>query len=186
MAFCSKCGAKIINEGDPFCSNCGAKLVGQEVSHIPLSKTEGKANCPNCNTKVHPRAQSCWHCGHKLQGTGERKSEKVVLILAVGVGLFGCLGIGHMYLGRLTKGFVLLFAGLIIDTASSLFLIGYFLSKEEQQGPSFIKTYSYDNNYLVGGGLVGLVYLVLWIWQIVDAKRVYRKINKSYIEEEAS
>jgi len=181
MAFCYKCGAKIVNEGDPFCSNCGAKVAPSEVSPAPVSQIESKTHCPNCKSEVNPRAQFCWHCGGKLQGTGEIKSKKVVLVLAILVGLLGILGMGHLYLGRLTRGFVLLFVGLAIEVLNWVFIIALYSSRQKQVDYFNRTTYSYNNGWLVGLILVGIVGIALWIWQIFDARRIYREVNSDSI-----
>lgn len=77
-----------------------------------------------------------------------------VLIAAIG-GLVGFSGIGHIYVGKIMKGILLLVAGLI------LFGVGIVL-------------------FGAGGFLMVIGYFALWIWQIFDARKLANQFNEYY------
>ena len=81
------------------------------------------------------------------------KTESTTLILAIVLGLFGLCGIGHMYVGRVGRGIGLLIGVLvlaIIGGATIWFGIGAIF-------------------------LIGV--LILFIWQIFDARNLCREYN---------
>jgi len=85
------------------------------------------------------------------------KNESTTLIIALVLGLFGFLGIGHIYIGKAGKGFVLLIVGWIllgIGGATIMFGVGFI--------------------FLV-------LYLVIFIHQILSARDNARKFNDYYV-----
>jgi TM2 domain-containing membrane protein YozV len=94
-----------------------------------------------------------------------------LLALLVGVGIFG---IGHIYVGRIARGLVLAVISIVLDVvlAATLFL-----------------TWPYFLVGMLGGAtealglvlavdvLLGLVRLVLWVWQTYDAYKLAKQFN---------
>ena len=78
-----------------------------------------------------------------------KNPTNAVLIAAIG-GLFGFSGIGHMYVGKVVKGIVILVGGLV------LFVLGFFTI-----------------------GVTFVLYFILWIWQIFDARKLANQFNES-------
>lgn len=81
------------------------------------------------------------------------KSEGTALVLAIVLGLFGLCGIGQMYAGRIGRGVGILFGVWIlygIGVATLYILIGI--------------------AFLIGG-------LILFIWQIFDARNLCKQYN---------
>lgn len=86
----------------------------------------------------------------------QMKSESVTLVLSILLGLFGLSGIGHMYAGKVGKGVGILILGLalvIIGALTVIFVIGYV--------------------FLV-------IYLAVFIWQIIDSRKICREYNECY------
>ena len=91
------------------------------------------------------------------------KNESTAILLAFFLGVFGLYGIGHMYATALGRGFVVFFAGAILEVLGWVFLLAALA----------------DNGLwilLAGLELCGL--LAFWIWQIFDARAVCRRHNK--------
>lgn len=78
-----------------------------------------------------------------------------VLIAAIG-GIFGISGIGHMYVGKIMKGIIILIAGFILAAVGALTVAMY-----------------------IGIPLL-IGYLALWIWQIFDARKLANQFNEYY------
>jgi len=98
---------------------------------------------------------------------GQEKSEGVAIVLAVLVGLLGFYGVGHMYVGRIRRGLVILFLDWFISISGIVLIM--------------------MNEILGTGGLVlGIILLIgsfaLWIWQIFDVRKVCREHNQSLHE----
>jgi len=114
----------------------------------------------------------CPSCGHDLKGAPtskptpqiplEHKSPGVAAVLAVVLGILGLMGIGHIYVGRIGRGIVLLIVGLILSVLTwGSFVLGFVTF-----GLGFI-----------GFIIFGIVLLILWIWQIIDAYNLAKKFN---------
>jgi TM2 domain-containing membrane protein YozV len=73
------------------------------------------------------------------------KSLGITILLAVLVS-----GVGHIYLGFVKRGIIILVVSIAIWSVVSLFV-------------------PYPGSWLIGG--------IYWIWQIVDAYRHYKKLN---------
>lgn len=118
-----------------FCRNCGARY------------TEGAQLCPNCGTAL----DSAISPSVALQ----LKKASVSVLLA---GLIGVvfMGVGHIYLGRMGRGIVILFSGILTGILFYAAMVTAFFSI---------------------GILFGIVRLSLWIWQIHDAHKLTRRYN---------
>lgn len=84
MAFCSNCGAKLIN-GVKFCSECGAKVITQDksvnrdINQNYQRKTifEGKVHkCPNCGEILNSFSGICPSCGVEIRNVDSNNSVK--------------------------------------------------------------------------------------------------------------
>lgn len=88
------------------------------------------------------------------------RSEGITLVLAAVLGLIGICGIGHIYVGRLARGFVLLFGSVAIGVVSALMSIALFGL------PEFI--------------FIALAaYLGFYVWTVFDARSIVKKHNES-------
>ncbi|MCE2506219.1 MAG: hypothetical protein J4F36_07090 [Nitrosopumilaceae archaeon] len=69
------------------------------------------------------------------------------------MGILGINGVGHIYVGKIGKGVWILIGSLIllaIGIATVVFMVGYALI---------------------------FVYILIWIWQIIDSKRICKEYN---------
>ena len=94
---CPKCG-KDNPVGSKFCSGCGGSLSESSQNNTP----------PPNNGYNHNQRPPQW------------KSEGTTLILIIILGIFGLGGIGHIYLGNITRGIVILIVGIILLLASAV------------------------------------------------------------------
>lgn len=127
-SFCGKCGASKGAEND-FCPKCGAGANSQQ--------NRSQQNNPN---RMNQRPY-------------EWKSEGTTLILTIVLGIFGLGGIGHIYLGNITRGIVILIVGII------LLLVAMFS---------------------MGIGLIILIPFAIWV--VFDARNQCRFYN-DYLEK---
>ena len=137
--------------------------------------------CPNCGKEVRPDAAFCASCGYNLKPAAtpstppaakpsmplEHKSPGVAAVLALVLGFFGLMGVGHIYVGRLARGIVLLIVGIILAalTFGSLFL-------------GFVTL----GLGWVGTIIFGIILLILWIWHTFDAYSLAKQFNRA-VEE---
>ncbi|MBI5892477.1 MAG: TM2 domain-containing protein [Deltaproteobacteria bacterium] len=106
--FCRNCGNEI-RENQEICLKCGVK---------PLS---GGKYCQNCGVDVLPQQEICVKCGVRLAGGANISGRKMINPstppknpIAAGILSVLILGVGHMYLGQVLKGVVLLIGGVIL------------------------------------------------------------------------
>jgi hypothetical protein len=106
----------------------------------------------------------------------ESKNPGVAALLAILIGLFGLWGIGHIYVGRIGRGLLLLALGIVLNALSvGAFLLGILFGRDSGAGRS------------LGLGLgasifLGIVTLVLWAWQTYDAYRLAKQFN-AYVQQ---
>jgi TM2 domain-containing membrane protein YozV len=89
------------------------------------------------------------------------KREKTAVLLAALPGVL-LMGFGHFYLVRVARGFVILAASVVTGILFFVAVFGAFFSASFQVA-----------------ALVGSVRLVLWIWQVVDARKLTKKYNQT-------
>jgi len=96
---------------------------------------------------------------------GQKKSEGVATVLAALVGMFLIYGVGHIYVGRIGRGLIILFIELAIGVLVVIPLV-YGLAEGEV-------------GFIIPIAILLLADLILWIWQIFDARRVCRDHNRN-------
>ena len=129
--YCTKCGVNITDEDTKFCPKCGVSLE---------SKSEKTPIAEEPETKTQHLGSGRRH---------EWKSEGTTLILTIILGIFGFGGIGHIYLGNITRGIVILIVGIILLVVSALTL---------------------------GIGLIILIPFAIWV--VFDARKQCRYYNE--------
>jgi len=89
------------------------------------------------------------------------KNEGTTLVLAIIFGLFGFLGLGHIYIGKTGRGIWLLIIGWILLGVglATMFGVGFILL---------------------------LVYLIVFIYHIIDARDNAKEFNDYYIRTKKS
>lgn len=146
--FCGNCG-DLMNKDNDFCPKCGTGKKLQNESFCPKcgNKIFGNNSCSNCNTQYRANTNPT------RQRPVEWKSEGTTLILTIVLGIFGLGGIGHIYLGNITRGIVILIVGIIL-LVFSIFTFG-----------------------------IGLIILIPFaIWVVFDSRSQCRSYN-DYLEK---
>ena len=142
MAFCDNCGHKLRSKAK-FCASCGTareptddtpksrsmerparprkKSREEELAEYEEEYLRTKLNMQSKskNTKSKSGSRTAGskqnvNSGKMLQRPPEWKSMGVTIVLTVVLGIFGFGGIGHLYLGKIIKGIVILIVGIIL------------------------------------------------------------------------
>src|SRR6266487_2256014 len=133
--------------------------------------------CSNCGEKLDPNAEGkCPKCGVDLQvGYVQQtpvveqlphKSPRTAALIALIGGLFGLPGIGHIYVGKVGRGIVILIIGIILYALVALVATSIF-NGQRPIGMEWL---------IIIGIIIG--YFVLFIWQIFKAKKLAKKFNE--------
>ena len=181
MTFCDNCGHEL-RSTSKFCGSCGTpteliedtpktrrskpvpprrkksreeELAEYEEEYLSKSKdTKSKSK-----SKTNSEQDSDYDTARRrrsMERPGGWKSDSTTLLLAIILGLFGLSGIGHLYLGMIGRGVGILIAGIV------LWVVGVV-------------------TIMFGVGVVLIIgYLVLFIWQILDSRRLCREYNDYY------
>ncbi len=96
---CSYCGSAI-NSSDTYCPNCGTRVAGSA-----LATGDGSG-------------------AHTRTPTGPRRDAGLAFLLELLPGLFGFLGIGHVYVGEVVRGLLLLAGYWVFISFELLALLG--------------------------------------------------------------
>ena len=128
MAFCDNCGHEL-RSTSKFCSSCGTSIPEDEVIEYVLQSPEPpkQSTEPEPKPKVkepEPKTKQNVNSGKVLQRPPEWKSMGVTMVLTIVLGFFGLGGIGHLYLGKIIKGIVLLIVGIILAIIGWLTIFG--------------------------------------------------------------
>ena len=149
--------------------------------------------CSNCGESLDQESTICSKCGIDLQQqqqvgstTQNRpivdqlpyKSPGTAALIAFIGGIFALLGLGHIFVGKIGKGFGILVSGIIIYvlfvimaiSLPGILLLGLFESSTGDAGSGRI--------IFIVMFILGIAYLVLWIWQIFNARKLARKFNE--------
>jgi len=119
----------------------------------------------------------------KTDSVKHYKSEGTTLVLSIVVGLLGIMGVGHIYLGRVRRGAIILIIGMI--GWGGLFvpfvMLGMFSELEESSvDPTAMM------GMMAGFGVIVIVWgigmFVLFIWQILNSRKLCKQYNE-YFEE---
>jgi len=108
------------------------------------------------------------------------KSEKVVMLLAGVLGAFGFLGIGHLYIGRVRRGVILLVSSWILVGTSIFCFIVWAMAQMviPPPGQPIGEPPAYSLIFLAVSIVLFFGAVTLWIGQIFDAKAVCQNYNK--------
>ena len=138
--------------------------------------------CPSCGRMVEPNQAYCQNCGAPLSMHSSYSSRQpfqtidsshsyrtgknpwLAALLALGLGIFGLWGVGHLYAGRIFRGIGLFIVGVIVG---GLFWISVILT---------IIFIGY-----VGMILFGIFFVGGWLWQAFDAYNVAEEYNELHV-----
>jgi len=136
---------KLLSSNPNFCSNCGEKLS----TYVE--------KCPKCHSVLHEHDKHVQPARPDFQPLPYKSPGTTALIAFLG-GLFALPGIGHMYVGKVRRGIVILIGGFLLFF--TLLFVIYFLFSVNSLFPA------------------SLVYLIYFIWQIFDARKLAKKFNE--------
>jgi len=152
--FCSNCGESLDQEST-ICSKCGIDLQQQQQQQV------------GSTTQNRPIVDQL---PYKSPGTA-------ALIAFIG-GIFALLGLGHIFVGKIGKGFGILVSGIIIYVLFVIMAISL-------PGMLLLGLVESSTGDASSGGIIfivmfilGIAYLVFWIWQIFNARKLARKFNE--------
>ena len=156
------------NSRSKYCSNCGESL--ENLNH------EGTKKCPKCGIDLQTEESSRNTALSSVVEQLPYKSPGTAALIALIGGIFGLQGIGLIYVGKIGKGIGILVAGIVIT------LLLFFITISIQ-GVYFFESNgaSPTTTAIVISSIVILIvgYLVLWIWQIFNARKLAKKFNES-------
>ena len=134
--------------------------------------------CPNCGRAVPPNSQFCPYCGAAQSSSTtpatsapplsryvivQYKSPGIAVVLALVFGIFGLAGVGHIYVGKVSKGLSLIIIGVILGVLTwGSFITGFL-------------TFGFG---FVASAIFGLMLFVLCVWQIYDAYVLANLFNR--------
>ncbi len=138
------------SDGARFCSNCGMNFTaapGGPAPYPPPIYGQGYYNQPYYG---YPAVQ--------------QKDPGIAAILALLAGVFGLMGMGHIYLGRIIRGLVILVGGIVLWSLAVFFLFaGVF-------GPTGI--------LWIFSLVCVIAVLGLLVWQTYDAYALAKQYNE--------
>ena len=156
MPFCRKCGKEIETEAR-FCKFCGGNQGA-----APIQPT------------VPPTPSSTIGL--------ETKNSGFAAVLALLLGFFGLWGVGHIYVGKLTKGIVLLALGVFFEWVIGISIgVGFF-------GSIFVEISDlYYFRYTPVALILGIIMWFAitiggWVWQVYDAYHLAKSYNQ-YVQQ---
>ncbi len=109
---------------------------------------------------------------HKSKTT---KNKNNATVLAIVLGIFGLGGIGHIYIGKIAKGFGILISTVIVSLVS---VVSFFLEPAIIDIPLDIPgPFSFMELIPL---LLTFVGLGIFIWQITDVRKLVKKYNDHF------
>ena len=144
--------------GPNYCSNCGEKLDEN------LKTNE----CPKCHSALHEHSKHIETAPRIVEQLPYKSPGTTALIAFLG-GIFGLPGIGHMYVGMVKRGILILIGGLVIY----IIIVFSSIALNATELLSSVQSWVVIIVVCIGG------YIALFIWQIFDAREFAKKFNES-------
>ena len=154
--------------GPNYCSNCGEKLD----ENLKIDE------CPKCHTALHEHYKHIESSPPRMVEQLPYKSPGTAALIAFIGGIFALPGIGHIYVGKVGRGIGILILGLILYALSvaTIFSVGFLASIEQ---PNSAPEYASAGIGVIAMMLVfSIAYIVLFIWQIFNARKLAKKFNE--------
>ena len=178
VRLCPKCGPTANYDAGLNCTVCGEhtkeEVISGDIAVVgspaaPFAETEvrlerRKRICREYGKEIADDARFCPYHGANIPDS--RVSEGMVIGLAAIGGIFGLHGLGHLILGRLTAGFLILFAGIAL-------IVGIVLTAS-------YAWWSYEMSLYVLTAILALAYIGLFIWQVTDANASVKNHNRDF------
>jgi hypothetical protein len=160
--YCPQCG-RPSDEGFSFCPQCGASFKGPLSLEAEASKTEGNIS-PAPSYDPYRRGPSDQHTepsfGCTTPAYQNGKSPKKAFLLGLGLGFFGLMGMGHIYMDKVRRGVALLIIGGFLAFVS---LYSWIISLEMTEYSIGIRVFT--------ALVMSTPYLILQLWQSFDAPK---------------
>ena len=155
--------------GPNYCSNCGEKLDTDK----PI------ADCPKCHSDLHEHSKHIESTPRIVEQLPYKSPGTTALIAFLG-GLFALPGIGHMYVGKLRRGIIILIGGFVLYV---IFIVAFIalaipFQYNDQIGRTEPMSSSVFIYALIPGIIFSVAYLAFFIWQIFDARKYAKKFNE--------
>lgn len=181
VRLCPNCGPTSNYDADLKCTACGRatkeEVIAGDVAVVPpaplaappmqqVERVErSKRMCIEYGKEIDVDARFCQYCGMNIPDS--RVSETGIVGLAAIGGIFGLHGLGHLTLGRIPMGFLVLFAGWALIAGAVLsYVVGWLPTGE--------------TSYFALIGILAVAYILLFVWQVMDANDTARKHNRDY------
>lgn len=176
VRLCPNCGPTTDYGADFKCNTCKQYtkeevIAGVEAGIGPSApgiereeRFERRRMCRVHGKEIDVNARVCQYCGINIPDS--RASANTTMALATIGGIFGLHGLGHIILGRIATGFLILFAGLA--------LIGGLIAC------SVMYYYYLESAYIALIAILAVAYIFLFVWQVMDANASVSKYNHDY------
>ena len=133
------------------------ELAEYEEEYLSKSKNTKSKSKPKTKSRQDSDEDTARH-RRSMERPSGWKSESTTLLLSIILGCLCISGAGHLYLGVIGRGVGILIGGLvllIVGAITTMFVVGIFIL---------------------------IAYIPLFIWQIIDARRLCRQYNDYYEE----
>ena len=149
-----------------FCSNCGESL-DQEIK-----------KCSKCGIDFQQQQIESSTSNTSIVDQLPYKSPGTAALIAFIGGIFVLLGLGHIFVGKIGKGFGILVSGIIMYVLFVIMAVSL-------PGMLLLGLVESSSGDAGSGGMIfiimfilGIAYLVFWIWQIFNARKLAKKFNE--------
>jgi hypothetical protein len=153
--FCPNCGAQA-SPSNEFCPMCGHKAGAPVTRYMPSYASPQPSTAPNA-----PLVQEKSPLPSYMQ-----KSPRLAFMLALIPGIFCIMGLGHFYVRRMVKGFVLLVVGFFIGLFSWVILFMAFTETEYEPAV-----------YAIAAMIFWAPFIAVLLWSAFDAFKQAQKFN---------
>ncbi|NLK26040.1 MAG: zinc ribbon domain-containing protein [Euryarchaeota archaeon] len=138
-----------------YCHNCGARIPDDSIF------------CTRCGAKTTVSTQASTTCPpYQPYMAIPMKSEVLSIILALLIP-----GTGHLYIGKLVQGLIILIAYFSLYVLSMVWLLPIMISIDDPAA------YLYDAGTLTALVLVSIIAFIIWIVQLIDVYNQTKKYN---------
>jgi TM2 domain-containing membrane protein YozV len=144
-----------VDSGAAFCPSCGAPTGGQP--------NNGQSGGPQYNGG--PTYNSQYTYQQPMYAAAPQKSTGIAIVLA-----FLVPGLGHLYIGKITRGIAIMAIGIVFGLLSSIIVFAYMESNYY---------YYYDDlaGLLAFIIVLSVVDFIIWIWNLYDVNKLTNEYN---------